>query len=356
MKNWGLVWLVILIVVLAGGGFWVFGRDAKLSISPEATSTTPTFNGLITWHEATSTIPWPKRDAPTSWEVNGKLYLAGGIDGETNTTGEYVEYWKLPHFNDIWSTTDGEHWSLEREHTAWAPRRSLSIIPFKNQYFLYGGWSPNDGYKTGIWVSDNGLDWIKSTTTPPWEGREGQVVVNHLGRLYFVGGVNFDKRKEYNDVWVSDNGIDWQEVASSTEWALRYDQAVESWGGYLWLSGGVNLGGESGYADVWRSVDGKTWELITNNAPWGERHGHIMFGWRDHLWIFSGWDIKGDKGWSDVWYSADGKNWQQSGGQTPWEGREDLEVNVLGDKLIMFTGMKTGFKWTNDVWIGELAK
>jgi hypothetical protein len=346
--------VALILVILAG--FYIFSFEGSNGGYLKSVQTPKQFNGEVIWHEATTTIPWPKRDAPATWVANGKLYLAGGIDGETNTTGSYVEYWKLPHFNDIWSTTDGEHWIEEVKHAEWTPRRSISIIPFKGKYFLYGGWSPVGGYKTDIWQSADGLTWSKATVTPPWVGREGQAVINHQGKLFFIGGVNFDKRQEFNDVWASDDGLNWTEIASTTPWSLRYDQAVESWNGYIWLSGGVHLGGKSGESDVWRSADGLNWEQVVNNAPWGERHGFALFGWREHLWLVSGWNIAGDFGNRDVWYSADGSNWLQSGSTTPWEGREDHAVNILNDKLIFFTGMKTGYKWTNDVWLGELAR
>lgn len=302
----------------------------------------------LSWHEATTSIPWSERDAQAVILFQNQLFLMGGLEGNTVAEDEYVEYWEAPHKNDVWNSPDGKVWTLAQATSAWPPRRSLSVVEFNGKLWMIGGWSPIEGYHTDIWSSGNGLDWRKEIF-PPWEPREGQIVEVFQGKLWMYGGVNFDKRKLYNDAWYSGDGVNWTQATGTVAWSPRYDHDIEEHGGKLYLFGGLLLGGQ-GLADAYVSEDGASWTLLGEGQPWGPLHGHKLLSYRNYLWIVGGWDTEHDRGSQKTWYSADGLTWQQTATENPWVGREDHEALVWNDSLWIFGGMGTGFHWKNDVW------
>ncbi len=322
----------------------------------------------LIWTLATSSAPWSPRDAGATFIWQDKLWLAGGLNGSQAVANE-VNYWELPHFNDIWSTVDGVDWQEETARAAWPPRRSMSIVPFADKLWLLGGWSPIGGYQSDIWTSLDGAEWIKEKKSAAFPPREGQMVIEFKNQLWLLGGVEFDQRQTYNDIWFSPDGLNWTQTASSTLWSSRYDHAAAVFNNKLWLIGGVALSGE-GQSDIWSSVDGLSWVLETDAALWGKRHGHALFEWpapfgsgeRSKLWLVSGWDTDKNDGANDAWSSVDGKNWINEA-PAPWRGREDhaavifptQSVSGKQNDLWLFSGMDGDWRWRNDVWRGRLV-
>lgn len=296
---------------------------------------------------ATTTAPWPARDAAAALVWQNKLWLMGGVNGQGALAGQ-IKYWELPHYNDIWSSSDGLIWNQAAATAEWPAQRSMSVAPWQGKLLMLGGWSPIGGYRSDIWISADGLNWSVATTSAAFPPREGQTLTVFQNKLWLMGGVNFDKRLAYNDVWSSPDGLNWTLVASSTPWSGRYDHAVEVFDNRLWLSGGLADGLATG--EVWVSSNGQNWQLVTANAPWGPRHGHALLNWSGRLWLVSGWDTDADKGVADVWSTADGKNWIATPTPPPWRGREDHAALVFQDALWLFGGMDADWRWRNDVW------
>jgi len=340
---------IFLLVLVAAAGVFLFVRQvafAPVEIRKPVAD--------LYWQEATSTAPWPARDAAAALVWQDKLWLMGGVNGGNAIVND-VKYWELPHFNDIWSSSDGLVWDRETAAAAWPPRRSMSVVPWQDRLLMLGGWSPIGGYQSDIWVSSDGVNWELATSSAArlddrqaFPAREGQTLTIFQNKLWLTGGVNFDKRLAYNDVWSSPDGLNWTLVASSTPWSGRYDHAVEVFDNRLWLTGGLARGMANG--EVWVSSDGQNWQLATANAPWGPRHGHALLNWRDRLWLVSGWDTDRDEGMNDVWLSPDGKNWIKPPSPPPWRGREDHAALIFRDQLWFFGGMDTDWRWRNDVW------
>src|SRR3989344_4892839 len=155
----------------------------------------------LSWMEVTSSAPWITRDAPGAIVFHDKMFLMGGINGNPVADNTYVEYWRAPHFNDIWSTEDGLNWTREAATSTWAPRRSLSLAEFNGKLWMLGGWGPATGYNTSVFASEDGVHWSVATTSPRWSDREGQVVRVFQNKLWLFGGVNFDEHKTFNDIW-----------------------------------------------------------------------------------------------------------------------------------------------------------
>ncbi|MFA5987046.1 MAG: serine hydrolase [Candidatus Paceibacterota bacterium] len=345
-------WVGIFFIFLAALGV-IFGGTASPSSNNRQAQSEPVLAD-ITWTMATSSAPWETRDAGATYQLGDKLFLAGGLNGNKTVDNKYVQYWEAKHFNDIWSTTDGLNWAQEKSAANWQPRRSLSVVYFKDKLLMMGGWSNIEGYQNDVWSSTDGINWTQISKEAAWPKREGQVVRVFNNKLWLIGGVNFDERRTFNDVWYSENGTDWLEATGDAPWASRYDHDVVVFNNKLWVMGGLKLDGATPPNDVWSTTDGINWTLENANAPWGPRHGLIVLDYKNNLWVIGGWDLVKDTGSQTMWFSDNGKDWQKTTTDIPWMGREDHAAEIFKDKIWMMGGMGADWQWHNDVWYTEL--
>ena len=293
-------------VLLAGGVVVIFGK-------PKAP---PPFDpATLTWSEVTKSAAWEPRDSAAAFVYDNKMWIEGGLDGNNAPSGLHhaVEYGDAPYFNDIWSSTDGHTWKLEATSTDWKPRRSMSIVEFNGSLWMFGGWSPIDGYQSDVWESHDAIHWTKAVSKAAFIPREGQWVEVWQGKLWMTGGVNYEARKTFNDVWYSSDGITWTE-APDAPWPSRWDHATAIFDGKLWMTGGMDLGAhkDNAFNDEWYTEDGMTWTKVTDNAVWPARQGHQLIPYQGYLWILGRLNDDIDGGRNDVWYSKDGLSWTEA--------------------------------------------
>ena len=302
------------------------------------------------WREATSSAEWRARDSAESFVFAGRMWLVGGInaDAEVNTEAHYVQYWKAPHFNDIWSTADGVTWEQSSTTAAWPPRRSMSIVEYRGALFMFGGWSPVGSYQSDIWRSEDAVHWTKEGEAP-WPAREGQTAVIYRDRLYMMGGVNYDAREEKNDVWYTDDGFNWTEAVEHAPWEPRWDHAAAVFNDKIYLIAGMDLH-ENVFEDIWTTEDGTHWQEASSTPLWQTRQGSVLVPFDGALWLIGRLndDIYG--GTNDMWYTRDGINWTEWSHNLPWIGREDHSVSVFKDSIWIFGGMGADWHWRGDVW------
>ncbi|MCX6712502.1 MAG: hypothetical protein NT041_02345 [Candidatus Vogelbacteria bacterium] len=349
-----LIPIAILLLVVIGLIFWLNPFNFKFGTSTASApeSKIPPFNPTtLTWAKVATTSPWATRDSQEVYEFNGKLWLAGGLDAnQAPGAGTVnVDYEQAKYFNDIWSTTDGENWTLETEHAAFPPIRSQSITYFKDALYMVGGWSPQNGYQNGIWRSTDGKNWEQFVKTPAFEPREGQKIKVWNGRLYMIGGVNYFSHKTFNDVWVSDDAKTWTEVTAHAPWHSRWDFDMDIYNNKLYLASGMS-DITTGYDDVWSTVDGKDWVEEATSTPWGTKQGEGLIVYKNYLWFVGGLLTKENTGDGATWYTSDGANWQKTATNTPALAREDHSVIVWHDKIWVIAGMRNDWHWYNDVW------
>jgi hypothetical protein len=307
----------------------------------------------VTWQQATTTIDWQARDSHTVFEFQNKLWLLGGINGNTNTNGSAVEYWDMPHFNDIWSSADGLVWKRESAAAAWPPRRSASVGQVGDSLYLMGGWSPVSGYMNDIWKSADGITWQDTGAEAAWPRREGQILVPFQNTLFIFGGVNYDTRTVFNDVWYSTDGTNWEEATTTIPWSGRWDHAVVEFNNELYLIGGMNLEGDE-FNDVWKSADGLNWELVTHTPPWEARQGFAALTYNNALWLVGRLNDSEHSGANDIWFTTNGTDWIKTTENPAWLGREDHAGIVFQNKMFVMGGMDKNWRWQNDVWFSEL--
>jgi hypothetical protein len=83
------------------------------------------------WEEATSSVPWLARDSHALTVFQNKLWLMGGLNANDYILSpNNVEYWKAPHFSDVWVSADGISWDLVTENAAWGKKRSMRAVDF----------------------------------------------------------------------------------------------------------------------------------------------------------------------------------------------------------------------------------
>jgi hypothetical protein len=306
-----------------------------------------------TWKQVDpSRIKFPGRDSHATYEFNGQLFLTGGLDATNTGSKMNPVYEKAKYYNDIWVSSDGENWSLVKSHAEFPPIRSMSVVNFKNELYMFGGWGPEVGYKNGVWKSIDGINWSKIANAS-YDEREGQKVILFKDKLWMIGGVNYFDRKTFNDVWSSSDGIAWKREVKNAPWHSRWDHDVTVFKDKIWLAGGMNFNGV-GYGDEWVSSDGLKWEKVTDLAPWKKRQGQALVVYKNIMWLIGGIDAKTSEGIGDTWYTEDGFNWKKTDIDGGWSGREDHEVNIFQDKVIITGGMNGNFEWLNDVWVATV--
>ena len=307
----------------------------------------------IHWTEVTMAVPWEARDSGEIFLFQDKMWIMGGINGNEIIQGDnIIEYWRAPHFNDIWHSEDGVQWNQVTASAEWPPRRSMSVVFFKDRLWMFGGWSPTTGYTNDIWSSVNGIHWTQVAQNTEWPAREGQLVEIFQDKIWLIGGVNYDDRETKNDVWYSENGINWTEV-KNIPWKPRWDHATVVFNGKIFLTGGMSLEKEI-FNDVWVTEDGLTWKLLTENPPWEARQGHAMESYEGKLWLIGRFNDMDNGGSNDVWYSENGVLWKKTVSDPQWKGREDFFSVVFKDNIWIFGGMDTDWRWQNDIWQSNL--
>ena len=308
----------------------------------------------VRWTRTTATAPWEARDSGEVFTFQNKIWMIGGINGNQTVRGDNtIDYWKAPHFNDIWYSEDGIQWHQATATAEWPPRRSMSVVLFKDTLWMFGGWSPKTGYTNDIWSSVDGVHWTQVVKNAEWSPREGQLVEIFQNKIWLIGGVNYDDRETKNDVWYSEDGVIWTEVGE-VPWESRWDHATAVFKGKLFLTGGMNLEGAI-FNDVWVTEDGIHWRLLTDNPPWERRQGHALESYKGKLWLIGRFNDAKNGGPNDVWYTEDGVRWKKTATNPQWKGREDFFSTVFKNRIWIFGGMDTDWRWRNDVWQGVLV-
>jgi hypothetical protein len=217
------------------------------------------------------------------------------IVGGDKITGHYQ--------NDVWSTADGVNWERATNQVPWANRATQYVLSFGDRLWLMGGQQifetslPVVAYND-VWTSEDGVNWQQVTAAAPWSPRGlimGSVVFQ--GRMWVIGGGQYDVRTFNNDVWSSADGLNWTEVLAQAPWAPRQFQSIAVFDNKLWVLAGGDAGSQGGLNDVWYSTDGAQWTQLSG-TPWIARHAATTIVHDNYLWLTGGSDVSP---YNDVW-------------------------------------------------------
>ncbi|MGH9307833.1 MAG: hypothetical protein ACRD1U_00570, partial [Vicinamibacterales bacterium] len=252
-------------------------------------------------------------------------------------------------------------WRLVTAEADWGPRDGVGALVFNGRMWQLGGWNwdtqTHQNTPSEIWSSTDGADW-RFDGLAPWSNHVcGCVVFND--RMWIIGGYGNP------DVWTSSDGLHWTLALARGPFGPRYKPYVVVHDGRIWLMGGFDLTNFS-YTplnDVWSSTDGVTWTRVLEHAPWEGRggiHGQVVFDGK--IWIVGGGQytygsVTTERYFRDVWSSADGVTWTRATADAPWPGRLHHNTTVYADKLWVFAGHNgrdtpgAAGQLRNDAWV-----
>jgi hypothetical protein len=280
----------------------------------------------------------------------------------------------------------------------WAPRAGLQAVELRNDLYVMGGRGPFS-FETetvlygDVWKStDVGATWTKVAQWQPgqgaprmWKPRAYFGSVTHRGRMYVIGGQNFETRPNpifpdgcaflppgapclpvvpnstfFNDVWSSKDGVNWSVETTDAPWGGRAGLSAVIHNGAIYVLGGsqgddASTGGAGRILlnDVWMSRDGRTWTEVTRKGPgWAPRAGAAVVSKDGYIYV-----LGGERGFScgfdpasacqpatqtlyfnDVWRSRDGASWELVTASAGWSPRPGHQCVVLINEIVCFGG------------------
>jgi len=282
--------------------------------------------------------------------------------------------------------------------TMWAPRAGLQAVELRNDLFVMGGRGPFS-FETAtmlygdVWKStDVGATWQRVAQWQPgpgasrmWSPRAYFGAVTHRGRLFVIGGQNFETQPNaifpdgcaflppdvpclpflpastfFDEVWSSKDGANWTAETRDAPWEGRAGLSAVVHKGAIYVLGGsqgddASTGGSGRvlFNDVWMSRDGRTWTEVVGVGPrWSPRAGAAVVSKDGYLYL-----LGGERGFScgfdptspcqpatatlyfnDVWRSRDGARWEQVTAAAGWSPRPGHQCVVLVNQIVCFGG------------------
>ena len=267
-------------------------------------------------------------------EFNGKLYMVAGFGTVNGSPEQYLA--------DIWSSVDGEVWTLETDNPGFIARALHPVVVFNGKMFLIGGFRAN-GPSNDIWSSTDGKDWVMETANAEFPTDWGHKVLNFDGKLWLITG---GQNSEFNrNVWNSENGINWDLVVEDIGFNVSLEQEAVVFNEQMWVV--VN-------DEVYSSSNGINWALELENAPFANvGQSGLSFG-EYSLIVHEGKMVllvgqQDTDGSTEIWSSIDGKDWILEHEETAFPNREDNSFVSFGEKLYVMLGANDqGF--LGDIW------
>ena len=215
----------------------------------------------INWTLVTDTAPWGRRYLPYVAVFKNKLWLMGGISWYDENGNEVLWGEGVQSFNDVWSSEDGENWTLETRAAPWSPRGLIhGYAVLNDELYIVGGGTKGALQATGglnvtfseyndVWKTSDGRNWHRVLQHAPWHTRVHHSLLSYNGYIVVLSGSAGDNWNFTNDVWISSDGRNWKEIKYSF-WQKSHATMLGGFDGKLWLLGGFYI------TDIW-SLDFK---------------------------------------------------------------------------------------------------
>lgn len=183
------------------------------------------------WH-LEGQAAWCPRVCHAYAKFHNRLWIMGGTEDFTNDNQATLK-------NDVWSSENGIDWELITPHAAWSPRRDASLVVFQDKLWLMAGgsWFPETIPLNEVWCSSDGQHWELVTPSAPWAPRLWASLVVYRDHLWFFGGWS-RKAGDFNDVWFSADGKNWTAYQSGVIWSPRHAQAAYVLNDRIYAAGG----------------------------------------------------------------------------------------------------------------------
>ena len=187
------------------------------------------------WSLVTPAAAWEHGDLPTTLVYDGRIGCAPSDGGASDAPGKmwFMGGWyggRKPFAsasNQVWFSTDGAHWDPATRSASWRPRLGAGGAVFGGMMWILGGVERYfDGAEqhllNDVWSSTDGAHWTLETAHAPWAGRAFHGVLAFDNKLWVFGGGNYlPEYRGYNDVWSSPDGVHWTRVVEHAPWSPR---------------------------------------------------------------------------------------------------------------------------------------
>ena len=210
-------------------GGWHNGRLPGHSASSQVWASTDGAD----WDQVTNDAEWSPRIAAALVEFEGKLWILGGT--ENYYFGDHKSL-----KNDVWSSVDGKEWTQVTESAAWSPRAYHQAVVLNNKIYLFGGgnYVPEYHALNDIWSSEDGEHWTLVSESAPWQPRLWFSAAVYRDHMWVLGGWANNPSRNCGDVWYSKDGNAWTELKSEKIWKARHEHSVFVFQDKLWVAGG----------------------------------------------------------------------------------------------------------------------
>lgn len=191
-----------------------------------------------------STAPWSARLGAAAVGFRGRLWLLGGVEN-------YYFGDRRSLKNDIWSSPDGVHWTQAVANAPWAPRAYHTAFVFDDRLWVIGGgnYTPEYVGLNDVWSSSDGVHWTQVSAATPWHPRIWFSSAVYRGFMWVIGGWSGEPYKNWDDVWYSKDGLHWMQLESTMSWEGRHEHSAYVFDDRLWVAGGFTDPRASN--DVW---------------------------------------------------------------------------------------------------------
>ncbi len=265
-----------------------------------------TYDGNLTLEEIQPNASFSPREDFATVVYDGCLWVMGGYDRSARGRDDSYR-------EDVYKSSDGEHWVLVTDDAPWKGRRAFAAEVFEDSIYISGGFyvdeiSGERGYVNDLWKTQDGVTWEEVAGDGPWDARMNHAMLSTDTGLYIFGGFCQDGEGPHylSDMWKYD-GTEWAELTDDVPYGGRASFAYCKAGDYFYLQGGAFEGmTQSGWGRVDESVPAwsalwrfnpdneadentgweSTWKVPSNNS--NTRSEHALICYHDKIWLLSG--------------------------------------------------------------------
>jgi photosystem II stability/assembly factor-like uncharacterized protein len=134
---------------------------------------------ISNWTEINSSAAFSPRYFQTATEYNERIWLIGGVKNK--------DMYNETDLNDVWTSYDGNNWSLVTEHANFSPRYGHGTVAFHGNLWIIGG-RQNFTLMNDVWSSDDGINWTLITEHAAFSPRVFHSATVFNDTIWVIGG------------------------------------------------------------------------------------------------------------------------------------------------------------------------
>lgn len=192
-------------------------------------------------------------------ELNGKVYMFGGLDIDSN------------HLNTVYVTSNMVSWQ-KMVNAQWTARMQFAFYVLDNYAYVVGG---TDGsYLNEVWKTGDFVNWEKLPDAP-FSARRSMGYCVFQDKMYVIGGIRSGGVR-LKDIWRTSNGIEWENVSyigSLPNSELPVIKNIDD-------TEIVHTGGRTGLATssdkIFHCANPSKWDILNNSMGVGGIYGHTI--------------------------------------------------------------------------------